>query len=808
MGEVYRARDTRLGREVAVKTLPAAFAEDPERRARFEAEAGAIAALSHPNVLAIHDIGVCDDVPYLVMELLEGRTLRERLEDGPLSAARTIAVAAQVAHGLSAAHDKGIVHRDLKPENIVVASDGRARILDFGLARRELPAATGSQSLAPTVALLTEPGSVMGTHGYMSPEQVRGLPADARSDLFALGAVMHEMLTGRRAFQAETAADTMSAVLREDPPELARVAPETPVALARIVRRCLEKLPAARFRSASDLAFALDSVAESSSAAGRDTAIGGVGSRGLRFQRITFRNGAVLGARFAPGGTSVVYGAAWEGRPCEVFTAPLGSPEARSLGLPPANVLALSSQGDLALSLEYEHFRWNQARGVLARTSLAGGGIRPLQRDVAHAAWSPDGRGLAVVRYVDGHCRLEYPTGRVLQETSDWISRASVSRDGRHVAFARHSSLGDTSGDLMLAAADGALRTLAPGMNSLNGVEWSPAGDEVWFSGIDEHQQNGIWAVRLDGTRRQLHSSPTRVVLQDVATDGRVLIAAGNLRLSMCVQRGDEPPVERSWFDGSVAAGITPDGERVLFWEAHEAENPHYATFLRSIDGTAAVRLGEGRGTGISADGRWVAAVPHPLGPEILLHPTGLGETRRIRISNGARADWAGFHPRAEALFVVISSADRERRLHRLELSGGEPGLLWDEPVQFDSIAGPAMSSDGDWLVLRRAGGSAVLFSSRDRSSQPFAELGADEIALTFDATGESLFVAGPHHGGRRIDRLDLQTGARTHFRDLGPTDRHGVVFVGEPVLTRDGGTLAFSYFRILSDLYVVEGLS
>src|SRR6185503_1118013 len=213
MGQVYRARDTRLGREVAIKTLPAAVAHDPERRARFETEARAVASLTHPNVLALHDIGAEGDTLFVVTELIEGQTLRERLMDGRLPAARAMSLAIQIANGLAAAHDRGVVHRDLKPENIMITPDGHAKILDFGLAKRAVWSEESSRSQAPTQLDATEPGTVLGTTGYMSPEQVRGLAVDARSDLFALGAVIHEMLSGRRAFHAASPADTMSAIL-------------------------------------------------------------------------------------------------------------------------------------------------------------------------------------------------------------------------------------------------------------------------------------------------------------------------------------------------------------------------------------------------------------------------------------------------------------------------------------------------------------------------------------------------------------------------------------------------------------------
>jgi serine/threonine protein kinase/Tfp pilus assembly protein PilF len=263
MGEVYKAHDTRLDRTVAIKVLPARFASDATALARFEREARAVAALSHPNILAIHDFGSDGGVVYAVAELLEGATLREKLAAGALSLRKAVEYAVQAAQGLAAAHERGIVHRDLKPENVFVTSDGRVKLLDFGLARLRGPESVpGRETEAPTAAIATEPGVVMGTVGYMSPEQVRGQAADHRSDIFALGAVLYEMLSGKRAFRGASAADTMSAVLNAEP-ELAPAFSTAEPALAQIVRRCLEKSPGERFQSAQDLAFALASLSSS-----------------------------------------------------------------------------------------------------------------------------------------------------------------------------------------------------------------------------------------------------------------------------------------------------------------------------------------------------------------------------------------------------------------------------------------------------------------------------------------------------------------------------------------------------------------
>src|ERR1700719_3704732 len=333
MGEVYRARDSRLKREVAVKVLPPAFSRDADRLRRFEQEALATAALNHPNILAVFDIGTNEGSPYVVSELLEGETLRERLRGGPIAIRKTLDYALQIAHGLAAAHEKGIVHRDLKPENIFITKDGRVKILDFGLAKLTQPEA-GDHTSLPTMSHATEAGVVLGTAGYMSPEQVRGMAVDARSDIFSFGAILYEMISGKRAFHRETSADTMSAILKEDPADLSETNRNVSPALERIVQHCLEKSPEQRFHSASDIAFDLEHLSGISSATSRVTATAAAKPRGkllaavagvvaiafamlglgwwlgrgggpaslAEYHQITFRTGSIGNARFTPDG--------------------------------------------------------------------------------------------------------------------------------------------------------------------------------------------------------------------------------------------------------------------------------------------------------------------------------------------------------------------------------------------------------------------------------------------------------------------------------------------------------------------------
>src|ERR1700676_523846 len=344
MGEVYRARDSPLKRESAIKVLPQALSLDGDRLRRFEQEALATAALNHPNILAVFDIGTSDGSPYVVSELLEGDTLRERLRGGPIAVRKALDYALQIAHGLAAAHEKGIIHRDLKPDNLFVTNDGRVKILDFGLAKLT-QAEPGAHASLATATQGTEAGTVMGTAGYMSPEQVRGLALDARSDIFSFGAILYEMLSGKRAFHGDTPADTMSSILKEDPPDLSETNRNVSPALERIVQHCLEKNPEQRFHSASDIAFDLEHLSGISGTTARVAApveverprrglllgiastlalgllmlglgwwLGKAGAKPplAEYQQITFRTGSIGNARFTPDG-SIVYSASWEG---------------------------------------------------------------------------------------------------------------------------------------------------------------------------------------------------------------------------------------------------------------------------------------------------------------------------------------------------------------------------------------------------------------------------------------------------------------------------------------------------------------
>jgi len=430
MGEVWRAVDTSLDRQVAIKILPEAVAANPDRLARFEREAKAVAALAHPNILTVYDFGRVGATTYMVTELLEGQVLRERLAGGPLPQRKAAELGRQIARGLAAAHEKGFVHRDLKPENVFVTADGRAKILDFGLAS-SMPAGAASDTRTPTATGLTAPGAVLGTVDYMSPEQVRGEGADHRSDIFSFGSLLYEMLTGERPFHRATAAETMTAVLREDPGATSDTnASAVLPALDRVVRRCLEKRPEERFQSASDLAFAVENaLGTTSSASGAYAALaapapaarrlwwvpvalvvfaglgflsgrlsGGAPTSKPKYSQLTFRQGRISGARFAAEGGTVVYSAAWDGGGSRLYTVHEGSPESRPLDVEDVELLSVSSHDELAVLLRPQILGGWVIAGTLARMPLGSAAPREVLDDIGSADWDPAGQQLAVAR--------------------------------------------------------------------------------------------------------------------------------------------------------------------------------------------------------------------------------------------------------------------------------------------------------------------------------------------------------------------------------------------------------------------------
>jgi Tol biopolymer transport system component len=837
MGEVYRARDSRLKRDVAVKVLPASFSSDPDRLRRFEQEAQAAGSLNHPNIIAVYDVGTHDGAPYVVSELLEGQTLRGHLAGGSLSPRQAVDCAAQIAQGLAAAHEKGIVHRDLKPENVFVMTDGRLKILDFGLAKLTQTEPGGTRTDIPTAAAEgTEPGVVLGTLGYMSPEQVRGQPADHRSDIFSFGAILYELLSGQRAFRGGSAADTMSAILREDPTDLSVTNRAISPGLDRILRHCLEKNPEKRFQSARDLAFDLETLSGvSGQAAIAPAALPGPRRRaaivaavsalvllpaaaylaGRRVERagradppayhqLTYRHGSIQAARFAPDGQTIMLAAAWDGGPLEIFSTRLEFPETRPLGLPgEASLLSVSSRGELAIVANGQLIPHGMFRGTVSRVALAGGAPREIAENVIFADWSPDGQTLAVVRMVEGHYRLEFPAGRVLYETPGWIAHARVSPKGDRIAFLEHPVWPDDRGSVVLVDLSGKTRTLSTGWESEQGLAWSPDGKEVFFTSSPAGIARDLYAVDLSGRQRLVARVPGGMVLQDIFRDGRVLMTRSTERLSaLYLGPGEERERDLSWLDWSLPKDLSPDGKTLLFCEEGRGGGPHYTACLRGTDGSPVVRLGEGSPSEFSPDGKWVLVSVSTSPEQLLLLPTGPGEPRRLDLGTIKNTLYASFFPDGRRILICGMEPAGTPGLYTLDLSGGKPRRIAEG---LTIISSRHISPDGKTVVALDAAGKLVLLRLDGGLARPLPGSIPNDTALRWSDGGD-FFVA----QGRKvveIFRLDVATGRREPWRTLAPPDPAGVRGSRPILLSADGKSLVYGCYRVLSDLYIVEGL-
>jgi Tol biopolymer transport system component len=837
MGEVYRARDTRLEREVAIKVLPAEVASNASRMKRFEHEARSASALNHPNIVTIYDIGQTDGVSWIAMEKVDGKTLRELLAAGALPVKRTLAIGAQVADGLAKAHEARIVHRDLKPENVMVTKDGFVKILDFGLAKlapKGFEAADVSQPA--TVTRGTEPGTVMGTVGYMSPEQASGLPVDFRSDQFSLGAILYEMIAGKKAFDRTTPVQTLSAIIQDEPEPLGVAASKTPVNLVWIVERCLAKDPEDRYASSKDLARDLASLRDHASdigaselpASGRGkhrvpAGIAAVtvvlvgllaffGGRLLLEHRIrserppgmtqlTFRRGYVTGARFAPDGRTVIYSGRWGGNASELFETRLGSPESRPLRIFPAGILAVSSTGEMAISLGCENLG-DPCFGTLARVPASGGAPREVLEGVLSADWSPDGQKLAVSRRTESGFLLEYPLGTVLYRTTGYLSGVRVATDGVTVAFIDHPSPAAYKGRVCLVDSSGKKRELTGDLPDPGGLAWSPKGDAILFASGDlTGQTSGLAAVDLSGRVRELLG--VGQYLWDVSRDGRVLVSMGEYGRSEIVALPPGAARERdlSWFSGSELADLSADGRTLLFTEGD-------SIYTRRTDGADPKLLGKGRALALSPDGKWVLAEQDQPGsrPGLVLLPTGPGERKVLPSENVDLFYFANWFPDSRRFFYVASAKGGPRRSFVQDVGGGRAQRILE-----DGMMATLVSPDGMTLAATDMDGHAYLSSADGRGKELLKGVLPEEDLIQWSSDGRSLFVRGPEKEALTLFRLDTKTGKRESWKTLDPPDRVSFIEFGSGPrgirLTPDGRSYAYGVYTSLYSLYLVEGL-
>jgi eukaryotic-like serine/threonine-protein kinase len=819
MGEVYRARDTKLDRDVAIKVLPAAVAQDPERLARFEREAKVLAALNHPNIAQIYGVEESGGVRALVMELVPGESLK-----GPLPLETALNYAKQIADALEAAHEKGIVHRDLKPANIMITPAGVVKVLDFGLAAIPQTSAGDASNPANSPTLTISPtraGMILGTAAYMAPEQARGMPVDKRADIWAFGVVLYEMLTGRQTFQGETITDVLAAVVTKEP-ELDRV----PMKVRRLLQSCLQKDPKQRLQAIGDWRLLIEEAPQIAPgvaprryarlialAAGVCLLLAVAFVAGLRrsrppspsFQRTTFRRGTIDNGRFASGGRNIVYSAAWDGNPYRIYSTQAENPESRDLGIMNAHLRGVSTSDEMALTLAP-----GLAPGTLARAPISGGTPREVADDIIAADWTSDGKRLAVVRAKPGFQQLEFPIGNVLYQTTGGIGNPRISPKEDLIAFL-DQPLGTVGGVGSLTTVDmkGNRKTLTQfWLGYISGLAWS-SGDEIMFTAAAYGFTTSLYAVNRSGRQRLIAHLPGTFSLLDVAPDGRLLMSrAAFSNMLFYLATVDSKETDLYWHDNSTLSDISRDGKALLFSEGGDAtrSGEDYVTYLRGTDGSPAVRLGPGYPLEISPDGKWAMVYGSSRVPsQLVLLPTGTGEAQPLT-HDGIHHQGAAWTPDGKRIVFVGNEPSHRLRYYVQSVDGGPPRPITPENVTFNSDDPVTISPDGKSVAVAGLDGKIVLYPLDDGAPRTVPKL-AEGFAPLRWCSDNSLLV---YHAGDvpvKILRVDVENGEQTLWKEMAPANRTGLAAISNVRVGADCRSSAYSAYYQPSELWIADGL-
>ncbi len=842
MGEVYRARDTRLGRDVALKVLGEHLLASPEARARFEREARAASGLNHPHICVLHDIGREGETDFLVMELIEGDLLTRRIARGPLPARETARLGAQIAGALGQAHRAGIVHRDLKPGNIMLTKTG-AKLMDFGLARvagadepRPGRGRPTTEDFEPEPAGAEEPitrhGVVPGTLQYMSPEQIEGRDADARSDIWAVGCVLYEMATGRRAFEGASAGAVISGILHESPRPMRDLAPGVPPALERVVMHCLAKDPDERWQSAGDLARELDWLAENGAAprapapgaatrwgtAGVARVLGAGGivlalvslyvawhashgaPRAFDFTRLTFHPMTIYTARFMPDGKAIVFSAGIDGGRRRILMKRPESLDLEPIGEPDTQLLSVSPTGELAVLTGVKDLRLTSS-GTLARMPTVGEAPRELVEDVRAADWNADGSQLAIVRHTNAGDQIEYPIDHVLCRTAGWISRLRFSPAGNRIAFFDHPAPADTRGSVNLVDLQGRQKRLTGEYYALVGLAWSQDGDEVLFSASDGKSPVNVIAVGPNGRQRVVLETVDGEAIQDVDKDGRWLTTEDDYRSQVLVHRpGWMHDRAFSWLDESGFGRLSRNGKTLLFTEFGGPTDDYYAVCLKTLDDSPVTRLGDGAAYDISPDGKWALAGIPTQPPQLLVYPTGPGNPRQLIREGFDNIVMGWWFPDGDSVLFCGAETGHAPRFYVEPASGGVPHPVTPEGVGYGM-------PDRTRSAILAVGSGKRYFEYRLSGGPPRAAHGPSHGDLIgwWDSRTHRALITRDGKIPMPVQEVDLSTGRRTQVFEIEPPVREGLTAFSYVWFSDDRRTYIYTLEQVRSTLFLVE---
>jgi serine/threonine protein kinase/WD40 repeat protein len=857
MGVVYLAQDVRLGRKIALKLLPSQFTNDKDRLRRFQQEARATSALNHPNILTVYEVEQRDGLHYIATEFVDGVTLRQHMQTRRMNLDEVLAIAVQVASALQAAHAAGIAHRDIKPENIMIRPDGYIKVLDFGLAKL-------AENELSQAAAETNPGVVMGTPRYMSPEQARGLDVDLRTDIFSLGTVIYELVTGKLPFEGETTSDVIAALIKDEPESMRTSVPELPVEFELVVSKALVKDRGLRYQAIAEFASALQQLKDeiklgalvltndgspnahtiktrtATDPQGKQkterlslskgwtltialaliVAVGVVtilsfgrrspslGEKIAKGSILTNRDGFVSAARFAPDGKRVVYSAGFDGKPVVLFYNNGEAADSRTGGLE-ASLKSVSRSGNIAVLVNFE-LNWSDGRNGTLQILPAEGGqpvVAPID-GIDDAAFAPDGT-FAIFRSVFGEQRLEYPAGTLLYTSSGWMSYPRFSPKGDKIAFFEHP-LGDFSGSIAVFDLASKKRTyLLNDWQALKGLAWNPKTNDLWFGGSKVSKTVSVNSVSLSGeVREKLFAPPGQNArVEDISDQGRLLITQGTNHTTMVMLREESPAKIVSGAGAwSTSADISADGKTLLFyqWGYESIDGSDVSgVYLQRLESGEPVKLGPGKALALSPDGNWALALqPAKPQPQLTLLSTSLSHPKLLGNPGIKEYHYASFFPDGkQILFTGLEASDDA--IIRSFVQDVDSGHV--RPLTEEGTVALRVSPDGKRVITLQPDRIFYTQDLHGGAPKEIPGLESDDEPIQWSDDGRAVFVKAAGDFATKIYRVDLATGERREWKDIDPTNKVGHVGLevnpGGILITPDGKVCIYTYWILLQQI-------